>query len=79
MSKRTPSLDEVSNPALRLPAIDKLRLLARVASALEQELLILQDAKNEVLSDFRTSWQEAMADQTLSIDELWASVPAQKS
>ena len=73
MSNRTQPFDKVLNLALRLSPIDKIRLLERVASTLEQELTH-HDAESELTADFRAAWHEAMTDQTLSIDELWDGI-----
>lgn len=75
MSNTTPSLDEVFALALELSPIDKVRLLERIASTLEQELSEdSAEAEIDVRANFRTAWHEASTGKTHPISDLWDRV-----
>jgi hypothetical protein len=62
--------------ALKLSRLDRIRLMERLASTLEHEMLE-EASENEAVVDFRRGWQEAITGQTHPVESLWDDVDAQ--
>ena len=77
MTKTTSEFEKVLSSTLRLSPMDKIRLLTRLASTLENELTEGETDAMDVQTNFRQAWHEAMTGKTHPIDKLWDRVDAQ--